>query len=150
MSEHWLWGQYMETGRGYGDLPDLTGILLFASRSASCSSPLRYAPKPRISTLSSTLRGLKSFRSSPWDAKEWLPREYSSVFAFENFKRAQKRARAAVERATADLDPCAVAPGVCVGGTCAGAPGQGGRRCVEEHTFHLDPTCHHLNINVIV
>ena len=45
-----------------------------------------------------TSRGLKSFRSSPWDVKEWLPKEYSSVFAFENFKRAHKRARAAVER----------------------------------------------------
>lgn len=34
--------------------------------------------------------GLKSFRSSPWDAKEWLPQEYSRVFAFENIKRAHK------------------------------------------------------------
>lgn len=36
-------------------------------------------------------RGLKSFRSSPWDAREGLPQEYSSTFAFENFKRAHKR-----------------------------------------------------------
>lgn len=35
-------------------------------------------------------RGLKSFRSSPWDAKEWLPLEYSRVFAFQNLQRAQK------------------------------------------------------------
>lgn len=36
-------------------------------------------------------RGLKSFRSSPWDAREGLPQAYSSTFAFENFKRAHKR-----------------------------------------------------------
>jgi hypothetical protein len=32
-------------------------------------------------------RGLKSFRSTAWDPKESLPREYARVFAFENFKR---------------------------------------------------------------
>jgi pre-rRNA-processing protein TSR1 len=40
-------------------------------------------------------RGLKSFRSSPWDAREGLPAEYGRVFAFENFKRTAKRAREA-------------------------------------------------------
>jgi hypothetical protein len=46
-------------------------------------------------------RGLKSFRSSPWDAREGLPAEYGRVFAFENFKRTAKRAReAAVSRNT--------------------------------------------------
>lgn len=43
-------------------------------------------------------RGLKSFRSSPWDPKESLPFEYAKVFAFENFRRAYKRAIAAAER----------------------------------------------------
>jgi hypothetical protein len=41
-------------------------------------------------------RGLKSFRSSPWDAREGLPAEYGRVFAFENFKRTAKRAHKAV------------------------------------------------------
>ncbi len=36
-------------------------------------------------------RGLKSWRSSPWDPREGLPQEYGHTFAFENFKRAHKR-----------------------------------------------------------
>ena len=75
---------------------------------------LYHGPNPSVTHNASCIplsRGLKSFRSSSWDVKEWLPREYASIFAFENFKRAHKRAKAAVERATADLDPCAVAPG---------------------------------------
>uniref|UniRef100_A0A7S3QW21 Bms1-type G domain-containing protein n=1 Tax=Dunaliella tertiolecta TaxID=3047 RepID=A0A7S3QW21_DUNTE len=56
-------------------------------------------------------KGLKSFRSSPWDPKEWLPKEYSRIFAFENLHRAHKRAREAVERATSGADPLAVEPG---------------------------------------
>lgn len=36
-------------------------------------------------------QGLKSWRSSPWDPREGLPKEYANTFAFENFKRAHKR-----------------------------------------------------------
>ncbi|XP_035390370.1 pre-rRNA-processing protein TSR1 homolog [Electrophorus electricus] len=44
-------------------------------------------------------RGLKSFRSSPWDPMENLPQEYSRIFQFQNFERTRRRvlAEAAAE-----------------------------------------------------
>lgn len=45
------------------------------------------------------------------DPKEALPQEYSRVFAFEQFARAQKRARAAQEAAGSLTDLHGVAPG---------------------------------------
>lgn len=42
-------------------------------------------------------RGLKSFRTSPWDIREGLPRDYARVYAFESFRNACKRFRAEKE-----------------------------------------------------
>ncbi|XP_063812165.1 pre-rRNA-processing protein TSR1 homolog [Pseudophryne corroboree] len=42
-------------------------------------------------------RGLKSFRTSPWDAKENLPRDYARIFQFHDFFRARKRVFREVE-----------------------------------------------------
>lgn len=50
-------------------------------------------------------RGLKSWRSSPWDPREELPREYARVFAFQNFTRAHKRCRPAPSSAQNPADP---------------------------------------------
>ncbi|KAJ8280793.1 hypothetical protein GJAV_G00059030 [Gymnothorax javanicus] len=36
-------------------------------------------------------RGLKSFRSSPWDPLENLPPDYSRIFQFQNFERSRRR-----------------------------------------------------------
>ena len=48
-------------------------------------------------------KGLKSFRTSPWDPKENLPRDYARAFALASYKRLGKRSKEYLET-TMDLD----------------------------------------------
>ena len=50
-------------------------------------TPLDVAARARFARY----RGLKSFRTSPWESKENLPSDYARIFQFENFDRTKKR-----------------------------------------------------------
>ncbi|KAK2525471.1 Tsr1 isoform A [Columba livia] len=43
-------------------------------------------------------RGLKSFRTSPWDPKENLPRDYARIFQFQDFSRTRKHLFRKIEK----------------------------------------------------
>ncbi|KAI7842810.1 hypothetical protein COHA_003556 [Chlorella ohadii] len=76
-------------------------------------------------------RGLKSFRTSAWDPRESLPQDYARVFAFENFKRAHKRAKEAAARVGAAGDPDGVAAGTYVQLQVAAVPADAAARVLE-------------------
>lgn len=90
-------------------VPHVHTVLRTSDASPGCVTSTRTDTTPALLPPLPLLRGLKSFRTSPWDPKESLPAEYARVFAFESFKRAQKRAREAVARA--DVDPGTVLTG---------------------------------------
>ncbi|KIL56928.1 hypothetical protein M378DRAFT_172293 [Amanita muscaria Koide BX008] len=50
-------------------------------------------------------RGLQSFRTSPWDPFENLPRDYARIFQFEDFKRTENKIRKRAEADTSVVEP---------------------------------------------
>ncbi|EIM82849.1 ribosome biogenesis protein tsr1 [Stereum hirsutum FP-91666 SS1] len=50
-------------------------------------------------------RGLKSFRTSPWDPYENLPRDYARIFQFEDFKRTERNIFRRAEEEGAGISP---------------------------------------------
>lgn len=52
-------------------------------------TPLDVAARTRFQRY----RGLRSFRTSPWDPYENLPRDYARIFQFEDYKRTERAVR---------------------------------------------------------
>uniref|UniRef100_A0A8H7Y4G9 Ribosome biogenesis protein tsr1 n=1 Tax=Psilocybe cubensis TaxID=181762 RepID=A0A8H7Y4G9_PSICU len=50
-------------------------------------------------------RGMRSFRTSPWDAYENLPRDYARIFQFEDFKRTERSVRRRAEQELNVVEP---------------------------------------------
>lgn len=64
----------------------------FVKRFLSCCLSLRFQK----------YRGLKSFRTSPWDPKENLPRDYARIFQFQDFFRTRKHLFRQIEKEEAE------------------------------------------------
>ncbi|KAG7446542.1 ribosome biogenesis protein tsr1 [Guyanagaster necrorhizus] len=50
-------------------------------------------------------RGMRSFRTSPWDPFENLPRDYARIFQFEDYKRTERNVRRRAEQETTVVEP---------------------------------------------
>ncbi|KAK2464166.1 hypothetical protein APHAL10511_003623 [Amanita phalloides] len=50
-------------------------------------------------------RGLRSFRTSPWDPFENLPRDYARIFQFEDFRRMERTIRKCAEAEAEIVEP---------------------------------------------
>lgn len=49
-------------------------------------------------------RGMRSFRTSPWDPYENLPRDYARIFQFEDFRRTERGVRRRAEQELAIVE----------------------------------------------
>lgn len=49
-------------------------------------------------------RGMRSFRTSPWDPYENLPRDYARIFQFEDFKRTERSVRRRAEQEASGVE----------------------------------------------
>lgn len=87
----------------------------------------------RASVRFAKYRGLKSWRTSPWDPREELPPEYARVFAFENFRRAHKRAVAASEALSSPTSADGVPPGTYVRVHVAGIASAAAQSLLARH-----------------
>ncbi|OSX65953.1 hypothetical protein POSPLADRAFT_1064547 [Postia placenta MAD-698-R-SB12] len=50
-------------------------------------------------------RGLRSFRTSPWDPYENLPRDYARIFQFEDYKRTERAVKKRAEQNAVAVEP---------------------------------------------
>ncbi|KAL4260195.1 Ribosome biogenesis protein Bms1/Tsr1 [Pleurotus pulmonarius] len=67
-------------------------------------------------------RGLQSFRTSPWDPYENLPRDYARIFQFEDFKRTERGVRKRAEMEVGVVEP-GVRVTICIRGVPRAAAG---------------------------
>ena len=58
-------------------------------------------------------RGLRSFRTSPWDPYENLPRDYARIFQFEDYKRTERAVRKRADEDGASVEVRSAALPVC-------------------------------------